>query len=923
MGVYLSLLWGDIRNRSIEFSNEWRNETKENAEAKTFWDDFFSIFGIRRKRIATFEEPVKKTGNKLGFIDLFWKGVLIVEHKSKGKDLDKAYSQALDYFSGLKEDELPKYVLVSDFSKFRLYDLEEDRVYEFKIQDLYKHIHLFGFILGQKKEIYKEEDIVNIQAAELMGKLHDMLNSTGYTGHALEVFLVRIMFCMFADNTEIFNYKQFYNFIRNKTKEDGSDTGMYLSLLFQVLDIDINKRQKNLDEELNNFRYINGSLFRERFSIPSFNKKMRNMLLKCCTYNWGEVSPVIFGSMFQLVMDPTKRNNLGSHYTSEQNILKAINDLFLNDLKNSFEKNKNNKKYLNELLKKIKNIKILDPACGSGNFLIVSYMELRKLEIEIKKQIFVLDSYIQTKLIEQTIQEGIDVDSMYGIEIEEFPARIAQVALWLVDHQMNMKLSQEFGKYFVRLPLNKCANIFNINGLRINWKDLLKKEELNYILGNPPFVSKKNRSNIQNKDMEIVFKDRIRKYGVLDYVCSWYVKACEYMQQNNKTKTAFVSTNSISQGEQVGVMWKYLLKKNIKINFAHKTFQWNNEAKKSAQVHVSIIGFSHLLAQNSDKYLYDFETPTSMPMKIKVDNINPYLTSQKDFMITKRKSHWNDSIPKISFGSMPNDGGNLLFTTVEKAEFLNKEPKAEKFIKRFIGAKEFLNAEQRWCLWLNNCTPSDIKRLPEIMKRIEKVKEYRSISKRNTTNKLAEFPYLFGEIRQPTSNFIVIPLHSSAQRKYIPIGFLTPDYIVNNSCSIISNATLYDFGVLSSIMHMTWVKYVCGRIKSDYRYSNSIVYNNYPWAENTSELSKRKVEKLVIELIKVRNEYKNESLANLYNPIIMPKKLNDIHKQLDRAVDLCYRKYPFPSELTRIEYLFELYQKYNNALIMRLKERLP
>lgn len=918
----MSLLWGDVCKRAIEFSNEWRNETKEHAEAKTFWDDFFSIFGIKRKRIASFEEPVKKTGNKLGFIDLFWKGILIVEHKSKGKDLDKAYSQALDYFSGLKEEELPKYVLVSDFSNFRLYDLEEDRVYEFEIQDLYKHIHLFGFILGQTKEIYKEEDIVNIQAAELMGELHDMLNSTGYTGHALEVFLVRIMFCLFADDTEIFNYKQFYNFIKTKTKEDGSDTGMYLSLLFQVLDTDINKRQENLNNELNTFRYINGKLFREQFSIPSFSKKMRDMLLKCCKYNWGEVSPVIFGSMFQSVMDSTKRDNLGAHYTSEQNILKVINDLFLNELKNSFDKNKNNKKYLNELLKKIKDIKILDPACGCGNFLIVCYMELRKLEIEIKKQIYILDSYVQTKLIEQTIQEGIDVDSMYGIEIEEFPARIAQVALWLVDHQMNMKLSQEFGKYFVRLPLLKSANIFNINSLRIDWKDLIIKEELNYILGNPPFICKKNRSDIQNKDMEIVFKDKIKNYGVLDYVCSWYVKACEYMQ-DTKIKAAFVSTNSISQGEQVGVLWEYLLKKNVKIDFAHKTFKWNNEAKKKAQVHVSIIGFSHLLVHNSDKYLYDYITPTSVPMKIKVDNINPYLVNQKDFIITSRKSRWNDSIPKILFGSMPNDDGNLLFTDCEKEEFLDKEPKAKKFIKPFIGAKEFLNGEQRWCLWLNNCTPNDIKRLPEIMKRVEKVKEYRLNSKRNSTKKLAEFPYLFGEIRQPTNNFIVIPLHSSALRKYIPIGFSTPDYIVNNSCSIISNATLYDFGIISSIMHMTWVKYVCGRIKSDYRYSNSIVYNNYPWTEKPSELSKKKVEKLVIELLKIRNEYKDESLATLYNPLIMPRKLNDIHKQLDRAVDLCYRKQPFPCELNRIEYLFELYQKYNNSTIMRLKERVP
>ncbi|KGK86568.1 DNA methyltransferase [Clostridium sp. HMP27] len=905
----MSLSWNEIRKRAIEFSNEWKNDTKEQSEAKTFWDDFFNIFGIKRKRVASFEEPVKKLGDKPGFIDLFWKGTLIVEHKSKGKNLDRAYSQALDYFAGLKEEELPKYVIVSDFLNFRLYDLEADRVYNFETKELYKHIHLFSFILGQEKEIYEEENVVNIQAAELMGKLHDMLKGTGYVGHALEVFLVRIMFCLFADNTEIFNYKQFYHFIKKKTKEDGSDTGMYLSLLFQVLDTNYDKRQKNLDEDLNDFRYINGALFREQFSIPTFDKKMRDMLLQCCRYDWSGVSPVIFGSMFQFVMDSNKRINLGAHYTSEQNILKVINDLFLNDLQQDFYKNKNNKKYLKELLKKIKNIKILDPSCGCGNFLVVSYMELRKLEMEIKKQISILDNYIQTGIIAQTIQEGIDVDSMYGIEIEEFPTRIAQVALWLVDHQMNMKLSQEFGQYFVRLPLLKSANIFNTNALSVDWEDIIKKQDLNYILGNPPFISKKNRLDIQNKEMEIVFKDKIKNYGVLDYVCCWYIKTCEYIK-NTKIEAALVSTNSITQGEQVVILWDYLLKENIKINFAHRSFKWSNETKNNAQVHVSIIGFSDNASQNHEKFLYDYETPSSTPIKIKVNNINPYLVNQEDFIITSRKHHLDNNIPKISFGNMPNDDGNFLFTNKEKEEFLNKEPEAEKFIRPFISAKEFLNGEKRWCLWLNDCNPQDIKQLPEVMKRIEKVKDYRLKSKRKATKTLAEYPYLFGEIRQPNNDFIVIPRHSSENRKYIPIAFLNKDNIVGDSCCIIKNVTLYHFGVLTSLMHMTWIKYVCGRIKSDYRYSNTVVYNNFPWPQDPYELNKNKVEKLASELLAIRAEYKNESLSNLYNALLMPKKLNDIHKKLDRAVDLCYRKQPFDGESKRIEYLFGLYQEY-------------
>jgi len=919
----MALVWNEIRKRAIEFSKEWEDETREHAEAKTFWDSFFNIFGISRYRIASFEEPVKNLKNEYGFIDLFWKGNLIVEHKSKGKNLDKAYSQALNYFNGLTEEELPKYVIVSDFARFRLYDLDENTHHEFTLKELSKNIHRFDFIRGYKKQTYKDEDPVNIKAAEIMAKLHDALLESGYSGHQLEVFLVRLLFCLFADDTGVFDVKDQFNFyLENKTRVDGSDLGMHLAVIFQTLNTDYGQRQKNLDEELALFPYVNGKLFEEQFPVPSFDSNMRGLLLSAASFDWSKISPAIFGSMFQYVIDKEKRRNLGAHYTSEKNILKLVRALFLDELYTEFKKSKNSVTKLEALHAKISLLKFFDPACGCGNFLIITYREIRLLEIEILKHIFRIKKDEQLVLNVELLSK-IDVDQMFGIEYEEFPARIAEAALYLTDHQCNVRLSEEFGSYYRRLPLKKSPNIFHGNALRLNWSEL-SPTGFNYILGNPPFVSKNNRTKEQNQDMDLVCAS-VKNYGLLDYVCTWYIKAAQYVNRRDEaclvfTKVAFVSTNSITQGEQVGVLWNYMLRRNIKIHFAHRTFKWTNEARGQAAVYCVIIGFSNFDVPS--KFIYDYETPQSEPHLTNAKNVNPHLVDFEDVVIENRTLPICD-VPEMVFGSKPTDDGNFLFTDEEKNEFLVKEPNAEKFIKRFYSAKEFLYNESRWCLWLNDISPAELRSLPLVHERVENIKRFRLESTKAATVKLAAYSYLFAEIRQPNTDFILIPIHTSENRVYVPIAYLTKDNIVANSCIALPNAKPYHFGVLTSLMHNAWMRQVCGRLESRYRYSNKLVYNNFPFPQNPTEKQIERVEEAVKEMLAVREKYfsKGSNLADLYDPIAMPKDLTVAHKEIDDAVDSCYRKEKFNTELQRLEYLFGLYKEYTQPLIGAVKKK--
>jgi hypothetical protein len=909
----MPLSWNEIKQRAISFTKEWETAISEKSEAQSFWNDFFNVFGISRRRVATFEVPVKKADHKQGFIDLLWKGMILVEHKSRGKDLDRATQQAKDYFPNLKEHELPKYILVSDFQKFRLYDLDTSVNHEFELKDFVNHVHLFGFMAGYEKRVYKDEDPVNIAAAELMGKLHDRLKDVGYTGHDLEIYLVRLLFCLFADDTGIFNKGIFREYIDLHTKEDGSDLAMHLASIFHVLNTSNERRLKNLDESLAQFPYVNGKLFEEMVQPAAFDRGMREMLLEACAFDWGKISPAIFGSMFQAVMNQTERRNLGAHYTSEKNIQKLIKPLFLDDLYLEFEKAKGSKGKLEELHQKIANLHFLDPACGCGNFLIITYRELRDLEILILLELNKRGQLVTD--VNSIIQ--VDVDQFAGIEYDEFAVRVAEVAMWLIDHQMNSKVSSEFGQYFVRLPLKKAARIVHGNSLRIDWESVVAKEKLNFILGNPPFVGKAFQDVQQKADMQEIFAG-VKGAGVLDYVAAWYVKAAQFIQDTN-IHIAFVSTSSISQGEQVGILWQELYGKyKIKIHFAHRTFSWSNEAKANAAVHCVIIGFG--LHDIENKRIFDYADIKGEPTEKKVKNINPYLVEGSDLVILSRKTPISN-VPNINFGSMPNDGGHLILTESEKEEFLKNEPEAEKWIRPYTGAQEFINGYSRYCFWLVNIQPQELKRFKGISQRVEEVKRMRNQSNRETTRKLADFPTLFGENRQPNSDYLLIPSVSSENRKYIPIGFLSKDIIVSNLAFALPNATLYLFGILTSEMQMTWVKYVCGRLESRFRYSNTIVYNNYPFPENVSDKQRQKVETAAQAVLDTRAKYPDSSLADLYDPLTMPPDLVKAHQTLDKAVDLCYRAQPFVSELNRIEYLFSLYEALTAPLLKVEKKK--
>lgn len=958
----MALSWNEIRERATKFSKEWEHTQNEEADAKPFLVEFFNVFGINRKKFASFEHRVKKLDDRDGYIDLLWKGTILIEMKSRGKNLDKAFQQAKDYLHGLKQHEIPKYILVSDFETFRLYDLEEDSIIEFKLNDFVKNVESFRYLLGYQKNVYKEQDPANIKAAELMGKLHDRLKEIGYDGHPLEVYLVRLLFCLFAEDTTIFNKQQFQDYITHRTHEDGSDLAPKLQELFQVLDTANSKRFKNIDEDLDAFPYVNGKLFQEILPMASFDTKMRTALLECCYLDWSKISPAIFGSMFQSVMNPKERRNLGAHYTSETNILKLIKPLFLDELWAEFEKWKHDDTKLTQFHNKLASLKFLDPACGCGNFLIITYREIRLLEFQVILTLQKLNLRIhQMEFIDISLFFRVNVDQFHGIEYEEFPARIAEVAMWLIDHQMNMFANNETGKRLFRIPLTKSANIVHGDALKVDWQSLLFTEntfdvyaehtnifivaepsskyktanvktktfsvygheepkispdaKFDYIIGNPPFIGSKIMSQFQRNQIIAAFGN-IPGSGNLDYVTGWYIKAAKYIQ-NTKTKVAFVSTNSIVQGEQTSILWGQMLNKyNIKIHFAHRTFRWSNEAKGKAAVYCVIVGFANF--DNNDKSIFDYENINGEAHEIKVKNINPYLVDAKDTLVLKRTNPICD-VPKMSFGNMPLDGGNLLLSNDEKEYFLIKEPEAEPYIKPLISAYEFLNGQKRWCLWLVDAPSNEIKRLKEIQKRVDAVKKFRLDSVAPSTQKFAETPTLFRDKNQPET-FLVIPRVSSENREYIPIGFFDKNSIVSDTCLSIPNGTLFNFGVLMSKMHMAWVKTTCGRLESRFRYSKDIVYNNFPWPENLNEKQIKKIEEKAQKVLDARSQF-SYALADMYDPLFMPPVLRKAHNELDKAVDLAYRNVAFTSDANRMVYLFELYEKYTADLFTKEKPK--
>jgi hypothetical protein len=910
----MRLSWNEIRTRAAAFAKEWAGEGYEKGQTQLFYQAFFNIFDVPVRRVATFEEPVRKLGDKRGFIDLFWKGVLLVEQKSMGSDRIRAKRQALDYFPGLKDAELPRYVLVSDFQTFDLYDLDEGEEITIPLADLPRHVEKFGFILGVQKRTFRDQDPVNIEASELVGKLHDALEASGYTGHDLEQFLVRIVFCLFADDTGIFEPRDiFLDLLENRTREDGSDLGGWLAQLFQVLNTPEDGRQKNLDTDLDRFPYINGDLFRDHLVIPSFDAAMRRRLIDACLFDWSAISPAIFGSLFQSVMNPVERRALGAHYTTEKNILKVIGPLFLDDLRAEFAhlKARRDSRRLPELLRfqeRLGNLRFLDPACGCGNFLIIAYRELRALEIEVLRETHPtgqLDAYAETLSL-------INVDQFYGIEIGEFPARIAETALWMMDHIMNSRLSLEFGRTYVRIPLNRSPHIVNADALETDWADLLPPQDCSYVLGNPPFVGQTFQTATQRIQMATVIDAENGKAGSLDYVGAWFIKAGRYIQ-NSHARIGFVATNSITQGEQVAQLWPILFDRcKLEIAFAHRTFAWGSDARGRAHVHVVILGLTRASDAPADKRLFGYDNVNGEPHESVHGVITPYLFDggalADPHLVVRDTSRPLNGLPKLIIGSMPIDDGNYIFDANERLAFLAEEPGAGKFMHPYIGSREHINGGERWILALQKASPTDLKMLPKVVERMRAVRTFRAKSKRKSTLAIVDYPEKYSVNVIPTAPFLVMPKVSSERREYVPIGWMEPPVIPSDLVFVLNDATLPLFGLLTSAMHMSWLRHIGGRLKSDYRYSIGLVYNTFPMPP-VAQGELEKLEPLAQAVLDARIAHPGATLADLYDPDLMPANLRRAHQALDSKVDRLYSPKGFASDFERVAHLFGLYEK--------------
>ncbi|MCL2825374.1 MAG: N-6 DNA methylase, partial [Polyangiaceae bacterium] len=898
----MPLSWNEITHRAIRFSSDWRGVGREQAERQTFWNEFFDVFGVSRRRVAAYEEPVRKISGNYGFIDLIWPGTLIVEHKSAGEDLDKAHSQAMAYIRALGDqgrgEEAPRYVIVSDFARIRLYDLEPDEIrahphlddvhtsatIEFPLDDLSKNLRHFAFIAGYKHQKLDPEDPANEKATLLMCELHDALFDGGYEGHELRCFLVRILFCLFAEDNGIFEPNIFELYIKNRTKEDGSDLGPALARLFEVLNTPVERRQKYLDEDLSAFPYVNGNIFAERLGFADFNRDMRNRLLACTAFHWERISPAVFGSLFQSVMDSKSRRQVGAHYTAEKNILKLIRSLFLDELREELARIRQlkvgKKQRLAHFQDKLAKLSFFDPACGCGNFLVLTYRELRRLELETLRELYPSGQQ-ELSLHDVNNLSKLNVDQFYGIEIEEFPARIAEVALWLADHQANLELSLAFSQMVNRLPLRSSPHIHVGNALWMDWREVLLPEKCSYILGNPPFVGKHYQTEGQRNDIKHVMGDS-NNTGDLDYVTAWYFKAAEYIQGHASISVAFVSTNSITQGEQVPVFFRVFLEKyQMKIYFAHRTFKWESETRGKAHVHCVIIGFG----QNppSLRAIYDYTQDNDDATATMVDNISPYLTQGADAFVTKRTKPFGN-VPEMRCGNKPSDGGHLLLTDAEKGEFLRIEPNALPYIRRFTGSEEFINGKTRWCLWLKDIEPAALRKLPAVLKRVEAVREFRQKSTAKPTREAAIRPTEFFYINQPEKRYIAIPEVSSERRSYIPIGLLSPEVVPSNKIYVIRSDDVCILGVMMSAMHNAWMRLVAGRLESRYQYSGSMVYNTFPWPE-ASKVQRAAIGECARGVLDVRGKYPASTLADLYDPVAMPAELAIVHRRLDHAVE--------------------------------------
>ena len=907
-----------------EFAQKWIGRGDEKSETHNFWIEFLrSVLGVENpESFIEFEKRVQL--DHTSFIDGYIPATqVLIEQKSIDIDLKKAYKQsdesvltpyqqARRYAANMKRSEMPRWIVTCNFKSFLVYDMEKpnSEPEEIFLENLEKEFYRLSFLANTGNVHLKREMELSIKAGEIVGQIYDKLlkqyknPDSAKTLKSLNMLCVRIVFCLYAEDAGLFNSKsQFHDYI-DTFNTDNIRQG--LINLFKVLDTKVEERDEEIEDKLAAFPYVNGGLFTEEdLSIPQFNEELRQLLLEKASedFDWSEISPTIFGAVFESTLNPETRRSGGMHYTSIENIHKVIDPLFLNDLKNEFEsikeikteKTRNGK--LIDFQKKLGSLKFLDPACGSGNFLTESYISLRKLENECLRLRFngetMLDVFNDAVFV--------SIHQFYGIEINDFAVTVAKTALWIAESQTIKETSEILQRNLDFLPLKSYANIVEGNALRIDWENIIPKNELNYIMGNPPFVGAMWMKGEKREDVELVFPE-CEKAGEIDYVSGWYAKASKYIQ-DTKIQCAFVSTNSISQGQQVALIWKPLFEKyNIKFNFAYRTFQWDSEASLKAHVHCIIIGFC-CFDNKKSKTIYLNEQQS-----VVAKNINGYLTDADNIFITGTKEQIS-KMPTMHMGVMARDGGNLILSEEEYQDYIKKEPLGKQWIHRYMMGKEFINNIPRYCFWLVGANPSDLRKCPLLLERIEKVRKCRLESSAKETQKLADNASLFAQLAQPSKTFIAFPKVSSEQRRYIPIGFLSPDIIVGDKVYVVEDVGLYHFGILTSNVHNAWMRAVAGRLEMRYSYSNTIVYNSFPWP-TPSDAQKSAIEKTAQSILDARAKYPTSSLADLYDEAVMPPDLRKAHQENDKAVMAAYGfDYKKMTESECVAELFKLYEK--------------
>ena len=900
----------DIRANAAEFAREWAGERKERAEKDTFWNEFFGIFGIRRRRVgAVFEHVARRysTGNH-GFVDLLWPRHIGVEHKSAGHDLNDAMDQLVDYLPAVSDLDLPKLLVVCDFQRFVVRDTDTGLETAFMLAELPSRVELFAFLAGHSRStVFEVEEEANIHATQLLATIHDELLTFRYPEHDTRVLLVRLLYCLFADDTGVWPHRLFEDFIDVKTAEDGTDLGLRINELFELLDSGESERLRNLDPTLVEFPYVNGALFSEHLRSWTGNANIRRALLDACGFEWSRISPVIFGSLFQNVMTAPERRSLGAHFTSERDIMRVIRPLFLDQLEADLERARTASvgrlNRLNEFHAQLASLTFFDPAAGVGNFLLLTFRELRRLELETLLAIRDADPKrhptAQVTDIESLIR--VTPGQFFGIEIEEFPARIGETAMQLVDHIANIEAGAEFGTYFVRLPIAATATIAVNNAMTTDWSSVLSPEKCSYVLGNPPFVGISGRSGEQTAELKKVWGDDY--HGTLDYVSGWYRKAIDY-GASHAIPIALVSTNSITQGEQVAPLWDPVLAAGYQIAFAHQTFAWESEARGAAHVHVVIIGISQ--APRARK-LFEYPDIGADPFVRSVSNINPYLIEVETGPIHGRSTPLAPDLPQVMYGNKPTDGGNLVVEADEITAF-QADPIASKYLRRYIGARELIHNEERWCLWLPKLEPGDLGRSKLLKERVDAVAKFRATSKASATRDYGR-PTLFRQLAQPTSRYLCIPSHVSENREFFPSGYFEPGVIASNATFVASDPHGVAFAVISSSMFLSWQRVVGGRLRADLRFNKLLSWNTFP----LPRLNTQQRDALIDagqKVLDARAQYPNSSLASLYERHGIPSDLQAAHQSLDRVVDkIIAGRARTASEADRLRALFARYQE--------------